>query len=174
MDTIEIKISEYDALKARPSQEKLDEVIARAEKAEKDLEAAETAKVKVEGEKAELQTKVDAAEETARQTTLRDERIDSLGAGFIAALGEKTKERLRTQAAQLDDTEWTARLEELEELTGKKRDLGASDKDKANGGEGGTFTADEVARFQGGAGGGSSTDSPTPNQRRSVFAGLSK
>lgn len=174
VDTIEIKISEYDALKARPSQEKLDEVIARAEKAEKDLEAAETAKVKVEGEKAELQTKVDAAEETARQTTLRDERIDSLGAGFIAALGEKTKERLRTQAAQLDDTEWTARLEELEELTGKKRDLGASDKDKTNGGEGGTFTADEVARFQGGAGGGSSTDSPTPNQRRSVFAGLSK
>jgi hypothetical protein len=167
MDTIEINRSEYDELKARPEQAKLDEAVARAEKAEKDLEAAETAKVASESEKAELQKKVDAAEERANQARLRDERLDALGEGFTAKLGEKTKERLRAQAGQLADDDWTARLDELEELTGAKRDAG-----KPAGSADETFTAEEIARHQGS--GSPANGAPTPGQRRSVFAGLSR
>jgi hypothetical protein len=170
METVEIAKTEYDELRARPASADLDAANERADKAERDLEAAETAKVAAETEKAALQVKVDAAEELSRQTTLRDERIDALGAGFVAALGDKTKERLRNQAGSLKDEEWASRLEELEELTNKTRDLGAAEPDK---GKDDTFTTDEVARFQGGSNG-SSSDAPTPNQRRSVFAGLSK
>ena len=171
METVEIAKSEYDELRARPQRSELDELTARAEKAEKDLEAAETAKVKAESDTAELQTKVEAAEERARQSTLRDERLEALGDGFLAALGEKTKERLRAQACSLADDDWTARLEELEELTGKTRALGGEGKGQGQGD--GTFTSDEVGRFQGGGGNGDPRE-PTPNQRRSVFAGLSK
>jgi hypothetical protein len=169
METVEIAKSEYDELRGRPERAELDGATERAEKAEKDLEAAETAKVKAEGEKAALQQKVDVAEEQARQATLRDERLDGLGAGFLAALGDKTKDRLRTQAGALKDEEWTARLEELEELTGKTRDLGGQERKSDDT----TFTAEEVARFQG-TGTPDLSAGPTPNQRRSVFAGLSK
>jgi hypothetical protein len=59
METVEIAKSEYDELRGRPERAELDGATERAEKAEKDLEAAETAKVKAEGEKAALQQKVD-------------------------------------------------------------------------------------------------------------------
>lgn len=169
METVEIAKTEYDELRARPQRSELDDLAARAEKAEKDVETAEANQKKAEGERDELKDKVEVAEEKARQATLRDERIESLGAGFTAALGEKTKERLRNQAGTLADADWTARLEELEELTGKKRDLGGEEKPAGDG----TFSADEVARFQAG-GDGADSKQPTPNQRRSVFAGLSK
>lgn len=171
MDTIEIKRDEYDELKARPEGKELDELAAKLTQAEKDLEAAEAAKVKAETEKAELQGKLNAAEEQARQATLRDERLDALGEGFVAALGEKTKDRLRKQAGSLADDEWTARLDELEELTGKKRDLGKANPATSTSADS-TFTTDEVARFQGG--GASDAHIPTVNERRSVFAGLTR
>lgn len=179
MDTIEIKRSEYDELTKRPTQQQLDELAARAEKAEKDLEAAEAeqkkaeaARDKAEEEKASLQQKVDEAEETARQGKLRDDRLDALGVGFMAALGDKTKERLRSQAASLSDDDWTARLEELEELTGKTRDLGKPEGSPAPGA--GEFSAEEIARHQGGGSGGGGNGNPTPTQRQSVLAGLIK
>lgn len=166
MDNIEIPRSEYDELRSRPEKAKLDDAIARAEKAEKDLETAEAAQKKAEGEAADLKKKVDAAEETARKAQLRDERMDALGAGFVGALGDKTKDRLRNQAGAMEDAEWTARLDELEELTGKKRDLGAAERKDGDD----TFKPEEIAAFQGGATGDAKT--PTPNQRRSVLAGL--
>lgn len=179
MDNIEIPRSEYDELRQRPERKDLDAATERAEKAERDLEAAEAAQKKAEDEKAALQTKVDAAEETARQTQLRDERWNALGEGFVGGLGDKTKDRLRDQAAKLSDDEWNARLEELEELTDKKRDLGGDGNSgngngNGNGGGSGTFTADEIARSGVGHNGSPSGNVPTPGQRKSVFAGLSK
>lgn len=170
METVEIDKREYDELRARPEQRQFDEANERASKAERDLEAAETAQKAAEQERDELKGKVDGFEEQARAATLRDERLDKLGAGFTAKLGEKTKDRLKKQAAALSDDEWASRLDELEELTNAKRDDGAP-----AGGQGkdeGLFTADEIARHQGSAGGASSSTEPTPNQRRSVFAGL--
>jgi hypothetical protein len=167
METVEIAKNEYDELRARPERRELDELTARAEKSEKDLETAETAQKTAERERDELKTKVNGFEEKARQVTLRDERLHGLGEGFMAKLGEKTKDRLRDQAGALKDDDWTARLEELEELTGAKRDDGA----EAAGDK--TFTADEIARHQGGGGGSRQSSDPTPNQRRSVLAGLS-
>lgn len=170
METIEIPKTEYAELTARPTRQELDDAKRDAEKAEGDLEKAEAAQKKAEDEAAELQKKVDAADETARQGTLREDRIKGLGEGFLAALGDKTKERLRTQAGVLPDDEWTARLEELEELSGKKRDLGkpaGDDKD-------GTFTAEELARFNGGHDGGGDDKPPSEVQRRSVLGGLTK
>lgn len=171
-DTREIPVTQYDELRARPTRQELDDAVARAEKAERELEAAETAQKKAEKDREELQTKVDAAEEKARQATLRDERLESLGEGFRAALGDKTKERLRTQAGALSDDEWGARLDELEELTGKKRDLGKDDAGDDRSGDG-TFSQQEIASFQG-TGKPSNGQEPTPGQRRSVFADLSR
>jgi hypothetical protein len=169
MDTIEIDRKEYDELRARPEQAKLDEAAERASKAEKELEAAETAQKKAEDERDALKDKVEGFEESARQVTLRDERMDKLGAGFVAKLGDKTKDRLRKQAAELADDEWTARLEELEELTEAKRDDGSpAERNEGNG----TFTREEIARHQSSGAGGGGAHEPTPNQRRSVFAGL--
>jgi hypothetical protein len=169
METVEIAKTEYDELRARPARNELEDAIAGKAKAEKDLETAETAQKAAEKDRDELKTKLNGFEEKARQVTLRDERLDKLGAGFLAKLGDKTKDRLRTQAGSLGDDDWTARLEELEELTKAKRDDGAD----ANAGKGDdTFTADEIARHQGGGGGGAPTDQ-TPTQRRSVLAGLS-
>lgn len=163
METVEIAKTEYDELRARPEPREVDEARERAAKAERELETAETAQKAAEKERDELKGKVGAFEEQARQVALRDERIDKLGAGFTAKLGEKTKERLRAQAGELADDDWTARLEELEELTSAKRDAGAE--------ADGTFSREEVARHQGGGDGRSASD-PTPNQRRSVLAGL--
>jgi hypothetical protein len=174
MDTREIPVNEYDELRARPERAELDDAIARAEKAERELETAETAQKAAEKERDELKTEVDAAKETARQATLRDERLGTLGGGFLDALGDKTKERLRGQATNLSEEDWTARLEELEELTGKLRDLGKADSPNGRSGDG-AFTPAEVARFQGAGGdAGGAGREPTPNQRRSVFADLAK
>lgn len=175
MDTREIAVNEYDELRARPERSELDAALERAQKAERDLEAAETAKVKAESERDEAKTKLTKLEEQAAQATLRDRRLGELGGGFLGALGDKTKDRLRTQAATLQDEEWSARLEELEELTGRQRDVGADggegDRGSAGGADG-TFSREEIARFQGRSADRGSEQEPTPGERRSVLAGL--
>jgi hypothetical protein len=170
METVEIAKTEYDELRARPEQRQLEEANERAAKAEKDLESAETAQKAAEKDRDDLKTKVNGFEEKARQATLADERLGKLGAGFMGKLGEKTKQRLRSQAATLSDDEYTARLEELEELTKAKRDDGA---ENAGGGGEHTFTPEEIARHNGGGGNGDQPPDQTINQRRSVLAGLS-
>lgn len=167
MDTIEIKRSEYDELTKRPTAEQLAAAEERAEKAEKEQEKLEADKVKAEQERDTAKTELARLEEQAREVTLRDERLGKLGSGFTAALGDKTKERLTAQAAKLSDDDWTARLEELEELTGKKAaDETASKKD-----DGPNFTGEELARFNGGGGSGDDKK-PDESVRRSVLAGL--
>jgi chromosome segregation ATPase len=144
--------------------------LAAQTKAEKDLETAETAQKTAETERDQLKAKVTGFEEQARQVTLRDERLDALGAGFLAKLGEKTKDRLRTQAGELKDDDWTARLEELEELTSAKRDDGARRTSPAAATRSPRGDRPPQRRRRSGA----SSNDPTPNQRRSVLAGLSK
>jgi hypothetical protein len=175
MENIEIPKSEYDELRARPAKTELDAAVERAEKAEKDLETAEAEKAKTEEKVSDLEAKVTAAEEKAQADTLREERLGKLGKGFVAKLGDKTKDRLRKDASAMQDDEWTARLEELEEAYGVKADADETggtktDADKDTNGSK-TFTAEEIARFQG------SSEATTPPEdspavRRSVVAGL--
>jgi hypothetical protein len=142
----------------------------KSEKAEKELEKAEADKVKAETDRDAAKTELSKLEETAREHTLRDDRFGALGAGFLAALGDKTKDRLKSQAGKFSDEEWTARLDELEELTSKKRDDGA-----ANGGSDAgkdEFSADEIAAFKGGQGEPNHDKKPQESVRRSVLAGL--
>jgi hypothetical protein len=148
---------------ARPESSELDGV-ARAEKAEKDLEAAETAKVG-RGEKAELQKKVDAAEEKANQTTLRDERIDGARRGLHRRARREDQGAPARRPASSPTTTGprgsrSSRSSPARSATSASPTTPADD---------GTFTADEVARFQGAA---AAERDPTPNQRRSVFAGI--
>lgn len=171
MPTIEIEKAEYDELAKRPTSDELAAATQRADKAVKDLEAAEAEKVKAESERDTVKTELASLQETAREVTLRDDRLGALGAGFLAALGDKTKDRLKSQAGKFSDEEWTARLDELEELTSKKREDGA-----ANGGSGADkdeFSADEIAAFKGGGQGEPANDKkPQESVRRSVLAGL--
>lgn len=179
MDEVTIAKAEYDRLvKDRDdavrdrdaANAKIAEVEAEKAQAIKDSEKAEADKVAAEEKATQLQAKLTDAEETARKQTLRDERFESLGEGFTAKLGEKTKERLKAQAESLSDEEWTARLDEIEEMVGVKRDEGgkAADKDAS------TFEKTEVARFQGGTGTPAGASAPSETARRSVVAGLLK
>lgn len=187
MDKMEIERSEYDSLKARPSQDDFtaaekarDEAQEKVAKAEKAVEEAETAQKKAEKERDELKEKVEKAEQTEAADKLSKERIDDLGNDFLAALGEKTRERLDSQAGEMKDEEWTARLEELEELTEVKRDAASeSDEDKGSkddkGGTASTVTREQTASARGGKGSRSTTPSePTEARRSAVVGGLTR
>lgn len=171
MDTVEIAKAEYDELQKRPTRQELDDLTAKLAEAESATEAAEAAQKSAEEKATLAEAKVQTFEEQARQATLRDERFKALGSAFIGGLGDKTKERLQGQAASMTDDDWTARLDELEELTGKKRDEGADVNDKPDNEQ--TFSADEIAKFQVQATA-RTTDEPLPAQRRSVLNGLTK
>jgi hypothetical protein len=177
MAEITVEQSEWDRIKSerdnalRDRDEALAKVTAaEAEKAQavKDQEAAEATKIKAEEEAKTIKAELDTAKETARQVELADERFEKIGAGFQAKLGDKTKERLRTQAKSLSDDEWTARLEELEELTGVKIDEAAAP------GKEDEFSKREIASagFRPGGGSGDSPKEPAPAQRRSVIGAL--
>lgn len=176
METIEIAKSEYDrltkvagesdALKARveTAESEAASEKARADKAASDLETAEAEKVKADEKAEAAETKVKGFEEQARQSTLRDERIEKLGDGFKAKLGEKTRERLTEQAGQLSDEDWTARLDEVAELVGVKADA-----DKPAGDEETVFSREETARFKGGS---TEDNEPSEAARSTVVGGL--
>jgi hypothetical protein len=168
MENIEVPKAEYDELRARPSRDELASANERAEKAEKELEKLEGEKSQLTTERDELKTKVEQADETARRVTLRDERMGKLGAGFTAKLGDKTKLRLTEQAGQMSDDDWTARLEEVEEAYGVKRDEGGESTESES-----EFSKEEVARARAGNGGGGAS-LPSDSKRRSVVAGLVK
>lgn len=179
MDEITLARSEYDRIvKER------DEAVARVQAvaserdvaaeaqkaAEREQEAAETAKVQAETKVTELEGKVNLAEEATRQGQLADERFNALGGGFTAKLGDKTKGRLKAQAAALSDDEWSERLDELEEMAGVKRDAGGESTDSDSDGK--TFTDEEVARSKTGSSTSTEPSEPSVTQRRSVIQGL--
>lgn len=177
MDTIELDRAEYDRLKAERDEYKSRAEAAEAERDEsvKASEKAEADKVKAEEKATELQGKVDGYDEKARQGELAAERFEALGKGFVTKLGDATKARLQRQAGSMTDEDWTARLDEIEDLTDVKRD------DKGEGNESGAsherksgeFTDEEIARSHasrsGGNGGGIEQ---SPAARRAVITKL--
>lgn len=179
MEMTEIAVSERDRIikerdDAQAEVASLKEKVADAEKA---TETAEAAKVKAEEERDQAKTKLTDAEEKAREVELRDERMKTLGKGFVAKLGDTTKTRLTEQAGTMKDDEWSARLDEVEELVKVKRD------DKGEGGEGegedaeekaSLFSQEEVARSTAGGGKGEPGEADqSAASRSSVIGGLS-
>jgi hypothetical protein len=175
MDTIEIERGEYDSLKAaaaRVPDLEAKVVTAEAEAAkvpelERKVEETETAKVAAESAKTAAESKVAGFEEAERTAELATERLGKLGAGFTGKLGEFTKQRLQAQAGTLTDEDWDARLQELEETAGVKRDdgSGASDDD--------VLTREEVARSAAGDQQ-QQHSAPSPQARGAVIGGLLK
>lgn len=169
MDDITIPKSEYDELRARPTREELDSAKAAREQAEHDLEAAEAAKARAEQERDSEKSAREQAEERARAADLRDERLGKLGAGFMAKLGDKTKARLTEQAAAMQDDDWQARLEELEEAYNVPADAGSDNTER----EGEEFSREEVARSVAGRTGERTHNGEVkPAERRAVLRGL--
>lgn len=191
MGEIDISGEEYAELKGRPSKDELAAAEKRATEAESTVndlkpkvEAAETAQKKAEDEKAESDKKLKELEEEKAEVTLRDERFGKLGTGFVAKLGDTTKENLRTDAGKMEDEAWDKRLSEVEEMAGVKRDVkldakkGGKKPEKKEGetaaaetDEEAEFTIEELAASSAG-GGDEENAAPTVNQRQSVARGL--
>lgn len=177
MDEVTISKSEYDRLvrerdeaAAKVTQLQADVEAEKAAKAqaEKDLEAAETAKVAAETKATEAEAAKATAEAAISEAKLRDERLEELSDEMTSKLGEKTKARLQEQASKLTDEEWASRVEEIEEMTGVKRDAESTS-------TGREFSKEETARFKGGERGSSSSAadlSKSPEARRSVVGAL--
>jgi hypothetical protein len=175
MDTIEIDRSEYDSLKAAAA--RVPELEAKAAGAETEaakvpelerkVEQAETEKVAAETRATSAEAKVSEHEEAARTATLASERLGKLGGGFTAKLGEFTKSRLSAQAGALSDEDWDARLQELEETAGVKRDDGGTASDDAD-----VLSREEIARSA--TGGAIASTAPSPQARGAVIGGLLK
>ena len=193
-NTVEIEDTKYEGLVAAKAEadSKAAEAIAKLAEAERKIETLEAGNVKAQEELATAKKRADDAEEAGRVAAMKEERLTALGTGFVAKLDklETTAKRVRAQAGSLSDDEWTARLEELEETLGVKRDAkvdaaGASgDNGNGNGnGDGKTdptagllFDRSTVAGSQVGVGSGTevtaSDQEPTAERRRSVVGGL--
>lgn len=138
------------------------------------VETAEAAAVKEKARADAADAEKAKLEEKAQAATLKDKRLSALGTGFLAKLGEFTRERLGEAAASQSDDEWEATLKEKEEMAGVKRDLkdeGKKSKDETKGGsnggteaaaEGTSFSSEELASFSAkGVSSGGSTETPS-------------
>jgi hypothetical protein len=174
MDTIEIPRTEHAELLQRPTKDTLEQAEAKAreaegklQEAESKLEAAETEVTKKDGELQEANQKLETAEEESRKAELRDERLGKLGSDFTSKLGDTAKRRLREQAGEMSDDDWSARLEELSELVEVKPEEGEKPK------PGEEFSEREVASTAVGSGGGGGGGSkPSEPARKSTVAKL--
>jgi hypothetical protein len=136
MGLVQIEDSELQTLRKERDDARAAEQKAVTEKAEAEraVTEAETAKQAAETAKAEAEQERDTLKESQRQVAMRDKRMGELGDGFVAKLGDKTKEALKKTAASASDEDWNARLEEIEEIASVKRDATA---DANNGGNNG-------------------------------------
>lgn len=179
VETVEISKAEYDRLQADAAKvDGLTAEVSEAKEAQADLESkveqAEAAKVEAEGKLEAANKALDEAKEESRKAELADERLSGLGKDFKAKLGEFTSQRLAEQAKSLSDEEWDARLKELEEMSGVKRDAseGKGGDDAAGKGED-EFSHREIASAGVGAGGSDDLSAePSQAQRRSVVGSL--
>jgi len=186
---MEIEDSKYQELVAKAGrvddlESKLataEETAAKVPELEKRIETTEAEKVAAEKERDDFKKKHEDAEETAAKHELSKTRLGGLGKGFTEKLGDFTRGRLEEQAGTLSDEEWDARLQELEETAGVKRDQAAAD--GSGGGSGGSGggsgdgvlgTREETARSTAGNGGGEGGGSGEPSDaaRRSVVGSL--
>lgn len=191
-NVMDIEDSKYQELVAAKTTAESQVTTLTAQLAERDtdLEAAEAAKVKAEGERDSEKKRADEAEETARVATLRDERIAKLGKGFTEKLAklESTSKKVHVQAGTLSDEEWDERIAELEETLDVKRDAtaagdngGGGEEDKAaNGGDADESTAGLLfdrkdaagAELTAASNGGTASTVPSTEARQSVVGGL--
>jgi hypothetical protein len=115
LSTIRTERNEAKAKVETLSSENRD-LTSKVEKAE-----AEALKEKEGREKAEKENK--DLTESAQRNGLKDKRLEVLGDGFMAKLGEFTRGRLTEAAGTQSDEDWEATLREKEEMAGVKRDL---------------------------------------------------
>lgn len=121
MGVVQIEQSELDLLRKErdDARTELSEAKAQVQEAERDrdtkVEAAEAAKAAAETERDNAKTELASKNEELASAELKTQRMDALGEGFVAKLGDTTKTRLQSQAASMKDDEWDARLTELEE-----------------------------------------------------------
>lgn len=174
---MELEQAEYDKLKA--AEARVTDLEAAKSAAETAVETAEAAKTKAEEERETEKKRADDAEEKARRSDLRDERMSKLGPGFTGKLGDFTKGRLQEQAGEMSDEDWDARLKEVEETAGVKRDAEAAkgkppkDPDKPDAENEDDFGIEEIANAQfGGSRGPDDAVEPTRQERASVTQGL--
>ncbi len=111
------------------------------------VETAESETTKLKDEKAAVEKERDDLKTEKQGTELASTRLKALGQGFLAKLGEFTRERLQEQASKLSDEEWDAALREREELAGVKRDA-EGDKTAPAGGGGNTPPSSEANGFK--------------------------
>lgn len=167
-------IKERDEAKAQVTT-----VTKERDDAKASIEETEAKLKTTEKERDDAQAKVKTAEEAEAKAKLVGERFEALGEGFLAKLGDKTKENLKADAEAMSDEAWSKRLESVEELAGVKRDAKKDgESDGGGGGDDDTFSRDEAqASRLGGAAtpaGGGSNGQQTATSRRSVVAGLVK
>jgi hypothetical protein len=117
MALVQIEESELTALRAErtaalaaveTAKDEKRELTGKVEKAEAEKVAAETAKTAAE-------TKVATLETAAQAVSLKDKRLSTLGAGFLAKLGETSKANLNELAGTASDDAWDKALIEREE-----------------------------------------------------------
>jgi hypothetical protein len=128
MGRVEIEESELATLRTERNDAKRadDEKAEKLRTLEPKLEKAE-ADLTTEKERADKEEKARKdLEEKAQGAMLKDKRIGDLGQGFLAKLGDFSRERLNELASTLSDEDWDVALREREELAGVKRDTKAS------------------------------------------------
>lgn len=118
----------------------------KVEQAEAETAKEKTAREAAEKEAADLKA-------GAQKTELAKKRVEALGEGFMAKLGEFTRTRLTEAAGTQSDDEWESTLKEKEEMAGVKRDAKkdgtttATDTTTAATVQGSAFSDEEVANF---------------------------
>lgn len=184
MGLVQIEQSELDTLRKERDDSRAEAQTLKTEKeaATTAAEQAEAAKTAAESERDEATTKLTQAEEKAARAELKDKRWGALGTGFVAKLGDFTKQRLQEQASTMSEEDWDSRLKEIEETAEVKRDAAKDGDDNdnddadANAARGGSpdFKPEELASLSGlGSGGGDGSKVPTAIERRSVVGQLS-
>jgi len=123
------------------------------------VEQAEAAQKTAEGERDTAKQETAQLKAEKDKTELASKRMQALGAGFLAKLGDTSKTRLTELASTCSDEQWDAELAEREEWAKVKRDAAAEnggtpppgnngDTPPAGGGSEATgFKDEEVASF---------------------------
>lgn len=152
MGLVQIEESELATLRAERNEArtKADELAEKVRDLTSKVETAETAQKAAEEKAATLETEKKGLEEKAQRATLKDKRLGALGDGFMAKLGDFTRERLSEAAGTQSDEEWEATLKEKEEMADVKRDAkkeGGTETAKGTDAPSPSFGSEEVASF---------------------------
>ena len=187
---MEIEDSKYEGMVAAKAEAdtKVTQLTSDVTAKDARIQTLEAQVVTLTEERDTAKAEAEAAKEVSRVAAMADERMSAFGTGFRSKLDkmETTAKAVKLQAGKLDDTEWEARVVELEELLSTKRDATLKANDAAeDGGKGDDTTAgllfdretvansrvghtEEVTAGEGGASG----QVPSVERRQSVIGGL--